>query len=89
MTESATATRDDVLEQVRRQTCETFNVPPEEVGDTTVFLDIEGAESIRLLRLVSRLEHHYDVVLMSEDAPVVQTVGELTDHLVRAQGTRA
>ncbi|MEV0941741.1 acyl carrier protein [Micromonospora wenchangensis] len=82
------ATRSEIVSRVTQWARDVFHAPAAEVDETTVLMDIEGADSIRMLHLLGRLEAHYGVVLMAEDTWVPATVGELAEDLRQAVGRR-
>ncbi len=48
-----------------------------EIGDTDVLKELPGADSMKLLRVVSKLERHWDVEFDDEAIFAVKTVEEL------------
>lgn len=74
--------------RVRGILCEEFGLPADEVRDNTVLKEIPGIESLRVLRLVVKLERTFDVELEDEAVFDLDTVADLTDVLYRKINTR-
>jgi|GEM_PF-1964847 len=61
MTTPATApTRAQVAAVVREFLGEELKITPAEISDDAVLKELPGADSVRLVRVVSRLERHWD-----------------------------
>ncbi|MFG2004002.1 acyl carrier protein [Spirillospora sp. NPDC048911] len=84
MTAPTETDRDAVIDLVRTTVRDVFAAPDAALAESDVLLDVEGADSARLMVIVGRLEEHYEVDLFEEDVPPARTVGELTDQLITA-----
>lgn len=71
-----------VVAHISEWTREVFAAPARDIRDDTMFMDLEGADSIRMLLLLAQVEQHFGIMLMSEDLPVAQTVAELADQVL-------
>jgi acyl carrier protein len=61
MTTSATApTREQVAAVVREFLGQELKITPSDITDDAVLKELPGADSVRLVRVVSRLERHWD-----------------------------
>lgn len=78
-----TTSLDRITETVRTIVTEVLAVPRTELADDTDLREVEGADSIRVLRLIARIEREYDVELEDEDVFGVSTITEIAD-VVRA-----
>jgi len=68
MTSSTTTpARDQIAEVVRTNLAQELKTEPSSITDDGVLKDLPGADSIHLLRVVSRLERHWDVEFNDED----------------------
>lgn len=54
-----------------------LKISPAEIGDTDVLKELPGIDSMKLLRVVSKLERHWDVEFDDEAIFAVKTVEEL------------
>jgi acyl carrier protein len=75
--------RDLIEEVVRRYVCEELRVSPEAIGVDEDLREVRGAESVKLLRIVARLERHYDVELDEEDVFRVSSIEQMAELLTR------
>jgi len=55
-----------------------LKIDPSEIARTDVLKDLPGADSIKLLRVVSKLERRWDVEFDDESIFAASTVDELT-----------
>lgn len=69
----------DIEDTIRGFVCQELKVTPDQVADTTDILELSGSESIKLLRIVSRIERQYDVELEDEQVFGVRTVQQMVD----------
>ena len=63
----------------------------DQLAPETDLRTVEGADSIKVLRIIARIEQRYDVELEDEDVFGVSTVAEVVDVVARAidDGRRA
>jgi acyl carrier protein len=79
MTQSAETTlnRDDVLATILELVAAEFELPAGQVSGDAVLKQLPGADSVRLLRVVAKVERRYDVEFEDEDIFRVRTADEL------------
>ncbi|WP_280380061.1 acyl carrier protein [Nocardia wallacei] len=75
----------EVVECLTRWCGEVFAASVHELDDNTVIMDIEGADSVRMLRLLGLVEQHFDVQLMTDELPMARTVGQLAEQVVHVR----
>lgn len=73
-----------VLDEVRAQTAKELGIDIGGIAENTVFKQLPGADSVRLLRVVAQIERVYGVEFEDEDIFDVGTPRQLAD-LVLAQ----
>jgi acyl carrier protein len=84
---AATPTHDQVAIVVRELLSQELNIAPVAIADDAVLKELPGADSIRLVRVMSRLERHWDREFEDEqvfglhrfDELVTLTLSYLTD----------
>jgi acyl carrier protein len=88
MTSPATApTREQVAAVVREFLGQELKIEPSDITDDAILKELPGADSVRLVRVVSRLERHWDKEFEDEqvfdlrkfDELVTLTLSHLTD----------
>jgi acyl carrier protein len=57
---AATPTREQVAAVVRELLGQELKIAPSDIADDAVLKELPGADSVRLVRVVSRLERHWD-----------------------------
>jgi acyl carrier protein len=57
---TTTPTRDQVAAVVRELLSQELKIEPADIADDAVLKELPSADSVRLVRVVSRLERHYD-----------------------------
>ncbi|MBP2371815.1 acyl carrier protein [Pseudonocardia parietis] len=77
-------TIDQITQAVRRIVAEVLAVPAPQLGTDTDLREVEGADSIKVLRLIARIEREYDVQLEDEDVFGVSTIAEIAGVLQKA-----
>ncbi|MFJ1455221.1 acyl carrier protein [Nocardia sp. N2S4-5] len=75
----------DVVDRLTQWCSEVFAASVHDLDDNTVMMDIEGADSVRMLRLLSLVEQHFDVQLMTDELPMARTVGQLAEQVVHVR----
>jgi acyl carrier protein len=70
-------TRPETARIVRDQLARELDIEPSEIADHDVLKDLPGADSLRLLRLVSRLERHWDTEFSDEEIFTATTFDDL------------
>ncbi|MCF7548541.1 acyl carrier protein [Pseudonocardia sp. WMMC193] len=83
-----TASLDSLTETVRAIVGEVLSVPAADLPTDTDLREVEGADSIKVLRLIARIEREYDVELEDEDVFGVSSIAEIADVVRKALETR-
>jgi acyl carrier protein len=73
---------------VRELLAHELSLSPAEIADDDVLGDLPGADSLRLLRLVTRLERHWDIEFSDEEVFDATTFADLVT-LVRTHVGRS
>jgi acyl carrier protein len=81
-----TASLDQITETVRGIVAEVLAVPVGSLSVDTDLREVEGADSIKVLRLIARIEREYDVELEDSDVFGVSTIGEVAGVVRKALG---
>ncbi|GAA4558391.1 acyl carrier protein [Pseudonocardia xishanensis] len=79
-----TASLDQITDTVRAVVADVLSVPADQLSVDTDLRDVEGADSIKVLRLIARIEREYDVELEDSDVFGVSTIAEVADVVRRA-----
>jgi acyl carrier protein len=74
----------DITETVRAIVAEVLAVPAAELALDTDLRGVEGADSIKVLRMIARIEREFDVELEDEDVFGVSTIAEVADVVRKA-----
>lgn len=82
---TSTLDRADIVTTIRGYIAEELALPAGDIGDDLPLKELAGADSVKMLRVVARIERHYDTEFEDEDVFKVHTLNELTD-LVLASG---
>ena len=69
----------DSTETVRTIVAEALAMPAAELAADTDLREVEGADSVKVLRLIARIEREYDVELEDSDVFGVSTIAEIAD----------
>ena len=78
MTEPTTVpSRDQIAAVVRDYLASELKVEPASITTGAVLKELPGADSVRLVRVVSRLERHWDKEFDDEDIFASRTLDEL------------
>jgi acyl carrier protein len=88
MTSTTAADRARIAETVREHLARELRLEPAEIADDDVLGDLPGADSLRLLRLVTHLERHWDTEFSDEEVFAATTFADLValvqSHLATA-----
>ena len=84
MTTSSDPTTDRITETVRAIVAEVLDTPAAELSPATDLREVEGADSIKVLRLIARIEREYDVELEDSDVFGVGTIAEVAEVVRKA-----
>ncbi|MGP3947299.1 acyl carrier protein [Streptomyces sp. 7N604] len=63
------ATRRQQLEEIREIVAEVLELEPEEITDTSLFIEEHDADSLRAIEILARLEKKYRVEIPQSDLP--------------------
>ncbi|MGV0586832.1 acyl carrier protein [Mycobacteroides chelonae] len=74
--------RGAVFDFTRKRASDYFRADPAAIGEDTRLMGIEGADSVKLIRLLGAVEERFDIQMIVEDLEIAQTVGELVDQVV-------
>ena len=75
------------FEKIRELICEQFAVDPTTITEETNFLQDLSADSLDFVELVMNIEDAFGLEEIGEDEiRSIQTVGDLVDYVVKAQG---
>jgi acyl carrier protein len=74
----------DITETVRAIVAEVLAVSAAELALDTDLRGVEGADSIKVLRMIARIEREFDVELEDEDVFGVSTIAEVADVVRKA-----
>ena len=76
-----------VFEKIRRIIQEQFEVEEDSITPETNFMTDLDADSLDVVELAMSIEDEFSIPEISEDdIRSIQTVGDLVDYVVRAQG---
>jgi acyl carrier protein len=78
------AITDQITETVRGIVAEVLDTPAAELSLDTDLREVEGADSIKVLRLIARIEREYDVELEDEDVFGVSSIAEIAEVVRKA-----
>lgn len=79
-----TPTRDEIIELGRELVATELKLDPAEVTADVHLRELDGADSVRLLRVVARLERHYDLEFDDEDIFTTDTIGHFANLVLAA-----
>lgn len=65
-----------------------LGVEPGSLGTDTDLRTVEGADSIKVLRIIAKIEQRYDIELEDEDVFGVSTVDQVADVVAAAVRAR-
>ena len=77
------ATREEVLERIRKTLSEEFECDPAKIVPEARFYEDLDLDSIDAVDLIVRLRKEVDFEIKSEDFKAIRTVGDLLDVLER------
>lgn len=69
--------RDELTREVREQVAAELGLPVDEIAADAVLKQLPGADSVKMLRVVAKVERRYDVEFEDEDIFSVRTAAEL------------
>ncbi|WP_181772048.1 acyl carrier protein [Amycolatopsis pittospori] len=74
---SESLTREQIVSVTTEYLATELKIPATEIGGTDVLRELPGADSMKMLRVVSKLERRWDVEFEDEAIFAVKTVDEL------------
>jgi acyl carrier protein len=77
-------THEQITASVTAIVAEVLAVPAAELSVDTDLREVEGADSIKVLRLIARIEREYDVELDDADVFEVSTITDVADVVRKA-----
>lgn len=86
---TAPATIDDITASVTAIAAAELGVPAVSLVPDTDLRAIEGIDSVKVLRMIARIERAYDVELADEEVFGVSTIAGTAAAVSRALGERA
>lgn len=75
---SIDATQQQIISGVTEIVARELGISAEELDPTTDLRMIQGADSVKLLRMIAKIEREYDVELEDEDVFGVTCIDEIT-----------
>jgi acyl carrier protein len=81
---TTTVTQDQIVSTLTGIVATELGVPAADVRPDTDLRALEGADSVKVLRVVAKIEREYDVELEDEDVFAVSSVGEVAGVVHRA-----
>jgi acyl carrier protein len=79
--------RQEIVEQVRAIAAKETGVPVAELSPELDLRKVEGVDSVKVLRVVARIERDYDVELSDEQVFSFASVSDVADAVVEALRT--
>jgi acyl carrier protein len=81
--------RQEIVEQVRVIAAKETGIPVEELSPDLDLRKAEGVDSVKVLRVVARIERDYDIELSDEQVFSFASVSDVADAVVAALRTDA
>jgi acyl carrier protein len=79
----------DIAKNISALVSQELKIPHEQIEPTTNLRELPGVESIKVLRIIAKLERAYGVELEDELVFRVKTVQELADAITQMRQERA
>jgi acyl carrier protein len=76
--------RQEILEQVRSVAAKETGIPIDELGPELDLRKVEGVDSVKVLRVVARIERDYDIELSDEQVFAFASVSDVADAVLEA-----
>ena len=74
------------LEELREIVAAVLELEPEEIADTADFVDEYGADSLRAIEILARIEKRYRVEIPQSELPKMQNLRAVYDEVARYAG---
>jgi acyl carrier protein len=81
-----TATKEARLEEIGEIVAEVLELEPEELTETSMFVEDHGADSLRAIEILARLEKKYRVEIPQSDLPKMVNLAAVYDVLGERAG---
>ncbi len=78
--------RESVLEELREMIAEVLEVEPEEITDTSKFVEEHDADSLRAIEILARVEKKYKVEVPQEKLAEMHDLTAVYDTLAECAG---
>lgn len=79
--------RQEIVEQVRSIAAKETGIPIDELSPELDLRKVEGVDSVKVLRVVARIERDYDVELSDEQVFAFASVSDVADAVLEAVRT--
>jgi acyl carrier protein len=79
--------RQEIVEQIRAIAAKETGIPVEELTPDLDLRKVEGVDSVKVLRVVARIERDHDIELSDEQVFAFATVSDVADAVVEALRT--
>lgn len=79
-----THTYDDILRTLTEIAAGETGLPAAELGPDVDLRGTAGIDSVRVLRMIAKIEHAYDVELEDEDVFAMTTIGDVAKMVDKA-----
>ncbi len=80
---------DDRLAELREMVADVLELEPGEISDTADFVEEYGADSLRAIEILARLEKRYRVEIPQSELPNMQNLRAVYDRMARYAGWQA
>lgn len=69
------------LEKIIDIVSEVLNIEPDEVSESSKFVDDLGADSLDIFQIVMGIEEEFDVEIDNEEVENISTVGDVVEEI--------
>ena len=76
--------REEIVAQIRAIAAKETGIPVEELTPDLDLREVEGVDSVKVLRVVARIERDHDIELSDEQVFAFATVSDVADAVVEA-----
>ncbi|MER0247176.1 acyl carrier protein [Streptomyces sp. 796.1] len=81
-----TATKQEQLDEIREIVAEVLELEPEEITETSHFIEEHEADSLRAIEILARLEKKYKVEIPQSELPKMINLTEVYNVLAEHAG---
>ncbi|MBP0455068.1 MULTISPECIES: acyl carrier protein [unclassified Kitasatospora] len=78
--------REDLIEEIRDIVAEVLELEPEEITETSHFIEEHEADSLRAIEILARLEKKYKVEIPQSELPKMINLTEVYNVLAQHAG---